>query len=117
MEGCVATLTLLSSKWALPVLVALSDGPARRKHLKRRAAPINDDRLDAALSHHLRDGLITHAWIPGPRRDEPGYALTELGHSLLGALSSLAGWHEDHGHAVAEHRRLWDASHPSSLRP
>ena len=83
MQDSAAALTLLSSKWALPVLVALADGPARRKHLKRRAAPINDDRLDAALSHHLRDGLVADAWIPGPRRNERGYALTDAGERLL----------------------------------
>ncbi len=80
-------------------------------------APINDDRLDAALSHHLRDGLVADAWIPGPRRNERGYALTELGYSLLRALSPLARWHEEHGRSLDEHRRHWDASHPSARRP
>src|SRR5690349_12121425 len=77
---------LISSKWSLPVLIALVDGPARRKHLKRRVEGINDDRLDATLTRHLRWGLIARDWIAGPRGDEPGYALTSLGRSLLDAL-------------------------------
>ena len=65
----------------------------------------------------VKDGLVADAWIPGPRRNERGYALTELGYSLLRALSPLARWHEEHGRSLDEHRRHWDASHPSARRP
>ena len=112
--GHEIVLELISTKWSLPILTALADQPVRRKQIKRQVRGINDDRLDATLTRHLRSGLVARDWIAGPRADEPGYALTPLGRSLLRALEPLAAWQHEHLGELVENRRRWDRSHPAS---
>ncbi|HPU40765.1 MAG: winged helix-turn-helix transcriptional regulator [Microthrixaceae bacterium] len=106
-------IDLIASKWAVPVLRALADHPVRRKQLKQALVGINDDRLDAALSRHLRWGLVVRAWIAGPRTDEPGYELTALGMSLLRSVDSLAAWQQRHEAELIENHRSWEQAHPA----
>ncbi len=107
---------LISSKWAVPVLLVLSARPLRRKQLKVMVNGINDDRLDAMLMRHQRWGLVNRSWIAGTRSDEPGYALTELGKSLLQVLEPLAAWQADHDDQLRANRQRWDGAHPATGR-
>lgn len=112
--GYEMALELIATKWSLPILNALAEQPVRRKQLKRQLQGINDDRLDATLTRHLRSGLVERDWIAGPRADEPGYTLTPLGRSLLTSLEPLAKWQHEHLAELVEHRRRWDRIHPAA---
>ena len=112
-NGPDLAIELIASKWAVPVLLVLENQPSRRKQMKQALIGINDDRLDAALSRHLRWGLVERAWIAGPRTDEPGYELTPLGRSLLRSLASLSAWQEDHEAQLLANRHAWEQAHPS----
>jgi DNA-binding HxlR family transcriptional regulator len=109
-------INLIAAKWAVPVLLVLAAQPVRRKQLKQMLSGINDDRLDAALTRHLRWGLVERSWITGPRADEPGYALTELGESLLRSVGPLARWQSLHEAELLGKRHKWDRAHPAAIR-
>lgn len=115
-NGYEIALELVEPKWSLPILFELAERPARRKQLKRRLCGINDDRLDSTLTRQLRWGLVVREWIAGPRSDEPGYALTPLGRSMLRAFDPLVNWQGENATELDERRRIWDQSHPASAR-
>ena len=114
LTGHELALQLVATKWSLPILVALSNGPVRRHRLKHRLRVINNDRLDATLTRQLRWGLIEKVWIAGARTDEPGYAITPLGASLLCAFEPVARWQVRHRSELVNKRLRWDQAHPAS---
>jgi DNA-binding HxlR family transcriptional regulator len=89
------TLDLVSDKWSVVVVYGLGGGPRRYTDLRERIGGISNKMLTQTLrsleSHHLVE-----------RRDLPTapagveYRLTDLGESLLGPISVLARWAEDH---------------------
>lgn len=113
LAGIEFTLSLVSAKWAVPILLAVRNAPLRRGQIKRAVRGINDDRLDATLLRHLRFGLVRRAWIDGPRSQEPGYELTELGQSILDRLDGFGSWDRDYGDLARTRAREWDLVHPA----
>ena len=72
------SICLLSSKWAVDVLLALGDGTRRYHELLEDLSPISEKVLTQTLRAMERDGLVArrvHAEVP-PRVE---YALTSLG--------------------------------------
>ena len=101
------SLGLLSSKWAVDVLLALGDGTRRYHQLLADLEPISEKVLTQTLRAMERDGLVgrrVHPEVP-PRVE---YALTPLGASLAGPLKALGSWSLAHGKRVEEARGRFD---------
>jgi DNA-binding HxlR family transcriptional regulator len=102
------SLSLLSSKWAVDVLLALGDGTHRYHELLAELDPISEKVLTQTLRAMERDGLIgrrVHAEVP-PRVE---YALTPLGATMATPLKALGSWQLAHGKHVEEARGRFDA--------
>jgi len=102
------SLGLLSSKWAVDVLLALGEGTRRYHELLEELEPISEKVLTQTLRAMERDGVIdrrVHAEVP-PRVE---YGLTALGASLGGPLKALATWSLHHGREVEAARDAYDA--------
>jgi DNA-binding HxlR family transcriptional regulator len=85
------SIGLLSSKWAVDVLLALGDGTRRYHELLEDLSPISEKVLTQTLRAMERDGLLVrrvHAEVP-PRVE---YSLTEHGRTLNQALGPLGAW-------------------------
>src|SRR4051812_10271529 len=102
------TLSVMSSKWAVGVLLALGDGPRRYHEILAELDPISEKVLTQTLRTMERDGLITrHVHPEVPPRVE--YALTALGATLAGPMKALGTWALSHGSRVASARERYDA--------
>ena len=102
------SLCLLSSKWAVDVLLALGDGTRRYHELLEDLSPISEKVLTQTLRAMERDGLVArrvHAEVP-PRVE---YALTSLGASMAPPLKALGSWSVAHGKRVDEARDRFEA--------
>jgi DNA-binding HxlR family transcriptional regulator len=102
------SICLLSSKWAVDVLLALGDGTRRYHELLEDLEPISEKVLTQTLRAMERDGLVArrvHAEVP-PRVE---YALTALGATLAPPLKALASWSLTHGKQVEEARDRFEA--------
>src|SRR3954447_9304701 len=99
-------MELVAHKWTIHILFALHEagGPARFRVLQRRVAPITQKELTKRLRELERAGLVSRrVFAEVPPRVE--YRLTELGSTLMPALSGLHEWTERYGSAVDEHWR------------
>src|SRR3954452_17455330 len=102
------SLSVLSSKWSVGVLLALGEGSRRYHEILGELEPISEKVLTQTLRTMERDGLITrhvHAEVP-PRVE---YTLTPLGATLAGPMKSLGNWAISHGTRVASARERYDA--------
>jgi DNA-binding HxlR family transcriptional regulator len=102
------SIGLLSSKWAVDVLLALGDGTRRYHELLEDLSPISEKVLTQTLRAMERDGLVVrrvHAEVP-PRVE---YALSPLGATLAPPLKALGSWSLMHGKRVEEARDRFDA--------
>jgi DNA-binding HxlR family transcriptional regulator len=101
-------LSVLASKWAVGVLLALGDGARRYHEILAELEPISEKVLTQTLRTMERDGLITRLVHPEvPPRVE--YSLTPLGASLGGPLKALGAWGLSHGTRVESARERYDA--------
>jgi DNA-binding HxlR family transcriptional regulator len=81
----------------------LHAGSLRYSDLQASIPGISQRMLTQTLKHLERDGLITRtAYAEVPPRVQ--YELTELGRSLIDAVTALAGWAVDHHSEIAGHR-------------
>ena len=106
--GCPAgrAMELVAHKWTIHILFALHEagGPARFRELQRRVSPITQKELTKRLRDLERSGLVARrVYAEVPPRVE--YRLTELGSTLIPALTGLHDWAERYGAAVEEHWR------------
>jgi DNA-binding HxlR family transcriptional regulator len=102
------SLSVLSSKWAVGVLLALGEGSRRYHELLNELEPISEKVLTQTLRTMERDGLIArnvHPEVP-PRVE---YQLTSLGASLAAPMKALGNWSLQHGSRVASARERYDA--------
>ena len=100
-------LDRIGDKWTVLVIGALQDGPLRFSVLRARIGGVAAKVLTQTLRAMERDGLLTrtvHAQVP-PRVD---YELTDLGVSLLEAVSTLVAWARDHRDDIASARDHYD---------
>jgi DNA-binding HxlR family transcriptional regulator len=101
------SISLLSSKWSVDILLALGDGTRRYHELLEDLQPISEKVLTQTLRGMERDGLVArrvHAEVP-PRVE---YALTPLGATLAPPLKALGAWSLAHGKHVDEARGRFD---------
>ena len=109
------SISLLSSKWAVDLLLALGDGTRRYHELLEDLEPISEKVLTQTLRAMERDGLVArrvHAEVP-PRVE---YALTPLGATLAGPLRALGAWSVAHGKHVEEARGRFEERLRASKR-
>jgi DNA-binding HxlR family transcriptional regulator len=101
------SLTLLSSKWAVDLLLALGDGTRRYHELLYELDPISEKVLTQTLRAMERDGLVARTvYAEVPLRVE--YALSPLGASLARPLRALGEWSLAHGEQVDVARECFD---------
>ncbi|MFJ4246890.1 winged helix-turn-helix transcriptional regulator [Pseudomonas sp. NPDC089741] len=86
-------VSLISGKWAIPILYRLIvlDCPVRFSELQRAVAPITQKELTRQLRLFEQRGLVmrtVYAQVP-PRVE---YRITALGQTLRETLDSLAQW-------------------------
>ena len=109
------SISLLSSKWSVDVLLALGDGTRRYHELLEDLSPISEKVLTQTLRAMERDGLLlrrVHAEVP-PRVE---YALSSLGATMAPPLKALGSWSLTHGKRVDEARERFDARAAAKLR-
>ena len=109
-ERCVAAsevLALIRDKWTILVLGALRRGGSLRYNaLQRRIGGISQRMLTLTLKTLEENGLVTRtlfASVP-PRVD---YAMTPLGHTLIGPMRALLDWSVEHRDEMAAARRAY----------
>ena len=101
-------LELLSDKWTLLMICALSGGPRRFGELRRRLDGITQKMLSQTLRSLERDGLVTRTvYATTPPSVE--YALTELGASATKLLDDIRDWAESHVWEVVAAREKYDS--------
>jgi DNA-binding HxlR family transcriptional regulator len=101
LADCPARLAVevIADKWSVVVLYALSRGPRRHGELVELIGGISKKMLTQTLRRLQQYGLVgreAHAEVP-PRVE---YTLTDLGTTLIGPISTLTQWAEEHGEAV-----------------
>ncbi|MCX7867174.1 winged helix-turn-helix transcriptional regulator [Limisphaera sp. VF-2] len=101
-------LDRVGDKWSLLVLLTLRGRRLRFMELKRSIGDISQRVLTQTLRNLERDGYVERQIHPSvPPRVE--YFLTPLGRSLLGPVTRLVAWADQHFEAVSAARRRFDA--------
>ncbi|MEV4536612.1 helix-turn-helix domain-containing protein [Asanoa sp. NPDC049518] len=94
------TLTLIADMWSVVVVFGLGRGPQRYSVLRDRIGGISNKMLTQTLRKLERNNLVERRALPtAPAGVE--YRLTGLGESLLGPVSVLARWAEEHAAELA----------------
>jgi DNA-binding HxlR family transcriptional regulator len=91
-----SALDLIADTWSVVVLVGLAHGPRRYTALLDRAGGISKKMLTQTLRRLADAGLVERPAVRGGE-----YRLTALGVSLLGPLTALTAWAEEHAHELA----------------
>jgi DNA-binding HxlR family transcriptional regulator len=101
-------LARLGEKWALLVIVSLSEAsPQRFGVLKRRLEGVSQKMLTQTLRGLERDGLLARRlYDEMPLRVE--YHLTVLGESLVPLAKQIKQWAEENLHAIQQNNRAFD---------
>ncbi|MEU9977753.1 helix-turn-helix domain-containing protein [Streptomyces sp. NPDC051014] len=108
-EGIRHMLDRAGDKWTLLVIGALEHGPVRYTELQRSIEGISQRMLTHTLRQLQRDGLVVRdAYAEVPPRVE--YALTDLGTSLLDAVTVLIDWAGSHHDEICANRVGYDAA-------
>lgn len=96
-------LDRIGDKWTVLIISTLNAGLLRYSDLQASVPGISQRMLTQTLKHLERDGLITRTAYPEvPPRVE--YELTELGRSLMEAVTAMAGWAATHHREIATNR-------------
>ncbi len=90
---------ILSDRWAVPVLFALSQRPRRHGELVTVIGGVSRKVLTQTLRRLQQYGLVERH-VRAPRLIE--YTLTDLGRTLVEPIDVLTDWARDHGGAVAD---------------
>ncbi|MEV4619617.1 helix-turn-helix domain-containing protein [Asanoa sp. NPDC049573] len=89
------TLALVADTWSVVVVFGLGLGPQRYSDLRDRIGGISNKMLTQTLRKLENNQLVERRTLPtAPAGVE--YRLTGLGESLLGPVSVLARWAEEH---------------------
>jgi DNA-binding HxlR family transcriptional regulator len=95
IEGTARGLELVSGKWTILIVFALTRAPKRLSDLQRTIVGASPKMLVQTLRKLERHGLIERTVYPVvPPKVE--YALSPLGQSLLQPLLGLCEWVDDH---------------------
>jgi DNA-binding HxlR family transcriptional regulator len=100
-------LDRIGDKWTVLIVSTLSGGSLRYSDVQASIPGISQRMLTLTLKHLERDGLITRtAYAEVPPRVE--YELTDLGRSLMDAVTAMAGWAAAHHREIARNRAVSD---------
>ena len=106
-EYCKAApmLEWLGNKWALVVLVKISESePVRFNELYRNLPSISEKVLSQVLRQLTTDGIIHRELFPDvPPRTQ--YSLTDFGRTLLPHVEALINWGRDNFDTIMSNRR------------
>ncbi len=106
-EYCKAApmLEWLGNKWALVVLVKISENePVRFNELYRTIPSVSEKVLSQVLKLLTADGIIQRELFPGvPPRVE--YSVTDLGKTLLPHVEALIKWGHDNYERIMINRQ------------
>ncbi|MGI8334429.1 winged helix-turn-helix transcriptional regulator [Actinomadura scrupuli] len=95
------TLDLIADTWSVVVVFGLGRGPRRYTDLRERIGGISNKMLTQTLRKLERGNLVERRTLPtAPMGVE--YRLTRLGESLLGPVSVLARWAEEHADELVD---------------
>jgi DNA-binding HxlR family transcriptional regulator len=95
------TLELVADRWSVVVVFGLGRGPRRYTDLRERIGGISNKMLTQTLRKLERSNLVERRTLPtAPMGVE--YRLTRLGESLLGPVSVLARWAEEHADELVD---------------
>ncbi len=115
LRDCPArmVLTLISDKWSLLAISALTGGPLRHGELRRRLEGVSPKMLTQTLRTLERHGLVRRTQYPTiPPQVE--YSLTELGASLRTPVLALKGWAESNIAEIVRATEQYDAREPAA---
>ncbi|MFD6288603.1 winged helix-turn-helix transcriptional regulator [Streptomyces sp. NPDC060205] len=101
LADCPARMAIeiISSKWAVVTLFALTDGPVRHGDLVDLIGGVSRKVLTQTLRRLQDNGLVERrAYAEAPPRVE--YGLTELGRTLEEPIRKLTEWARVNGEAV-----------------
>jgi DNA-binding HxlR family transcriptional regulator len=99
-------LARVGDKWTVLVVRVLGAGPIRFNALRREIGDISQKMLATTLRNLERDGFVTRTVTPTtPPQVE--YALTDLGHGLLGPVCHLAQWTAANAERIEAARRAY----------
>ncbi|MFC4531725.1 winged helix-turn-helix transcriptional regulator [Sphaerisporangium dianthi] len=91
----------MADAWSVVVVFGLGRGPLRYTELRRRIGGISNKMPTQTLRKLERGNLVERRTLPtAPAGVE--YRLTALGESLLGPVSVLARWAEEHAAELAD---------------
>ncbi len=100
-------LDRIGDKWTMLVISTLGEGPLRYSDVQASIPGISQRMLTQTLKLLERDGLITRtAYAEVPPRVE--YELTDLGRSLMAAVTAMARWAVAHHDEIASNRAASD---------
>lgn len=101
-------LERIGDKWTLYVVHVLGGGTRRFSELQREIDGITPRMLTVTVRNLERDGLVTRTVYPVvPPRVE--YALTQVGTTLLAAVTPLVEWATEHLGEIDGARRRYDS--------
>lgn len=85
------TLDLVSDKWVVAVIYALSGGAKRYGELQREIGDVSQRMLTRTLRNLESDGLVSRN-VHSVKPPVVEYALTPLGETLVEPLKNLCEW-------------------------
>ena len=86
---------LVLSKWAPQIIYVLRGGPRHFNQLRREIQGVSQKMLTQRLRELEEANLVTRSVLPtSPPKVE--YALTPLGEDLIGPLTVIFSWMENH---------------------
>lgn len=86
-----STLAIISGKWKILIMKALSQGPVRYGEISKEIPAVSSKVLTQQLREMEKDGLIVRKVFPEiPPRVE--YSLSKMGASLSSVLGVLRNW-------------------------
>ncbi|MFE2617131.1 winged helix-turn-helix transcriptional regulator [Micromonospora chalcea] len=104
---------IITEKWAVIVLFALSLQPRRPGELAQLIGGISHKVLTQTLRRLQAYGLVErHAYAEAPPRVE--YSLTPLGQTLVEPIKVLTDWARDNGEAIIDFQEQHERSRSGS---
>ena len=105
---------IISDKWAVLVVFALSQQPRRHGELVELIGGISRKVLTQTLRRLQQYGLVDRR-AAAPRHVV--YSLTDLGHTLVEPIEVLTTWARDHGEAIVAFQEAAERSAPAPALP
>ncbi|NEW90449.1 helix-turn-helix domain-containing protein [Rhodopseudomonas sp. BR0M22] len=106
----------LGSKWSTLLLIALAEKPMRFNALLRDVPDISKRMLTQTLRDLERDGLVARQVFP-TKPPSVEYRLSATGESVLGPLTALVGWAEQHFPEIVRARLRFDTAAEGGSAP